>query len=135
MNKIGISSFYFKSEEINLSIDKQIDNLIYGNYRLVYCSPERLNSSSFLEKIKKVNIKHIVVDEAHCISEWGYSFRPSYRNIKRMIDTFPIATISAYSGSATSRVKKDIIKNLGIENCKVFKSSYERKNIFYEIHP
>ena len=134
MNKIGISSFYFKSEEINLSIDKQIDNLIYGNYRLVYCSPERLNSSSFLEKIKKVNIKHIVVDEAHCISEWGYSFRPSYRNIKRMIDTFPIATISAYSGSATSRVKKDIIKNLGIENCKVFESSYERKNIFYEIH-
>ncbi|MBU78893.1 MAG: hypothetical protein CMD29_02065 [Flavobacteriales bacterium] len=134
MNRIGISSFYFKSEEINLSIDEQINNLIYGNYRMVYCSAERLNSSSFLEKIKKVNIKHIVVDEAHCISEWGYSFRPSYRNIRRMIDAFPKATISAYSGSATSRVKKDIIKNLGIENCKVFESSYERKNIFYEIH-
>ena len=132
MNKIGIPSFYFKSDSNSLTIDQQISNLINGNYRIVYCSPERLTSRYFLEKIKIVDIKHIAVDEAHCISEWGHGFRPAYRSIKNIINLFPMATISAYSGSATLKVKKDIISNLGIEDCVTIDCSYKRKNIFYE---
>ena len=133
LNKIGVSSFYFKPNSRNLTIEQQLDNCIYGNYKLIYCSPERLTDLSFLNKIAQANIKHIAVDEAHCISEWGHEFRPSYRKIRNLIQLFPKATISAYSASANLMVKNDIIKNLELVNFNKFESSYERKNIHYEI--
>lgn len=133
LNKIGISSFYFKSETKNLTINQQLDNCIYGKYSLVYCSPERLNSVEFLNKIIQAKINHIAIDEAHCISEWGHEFRPSYRNIKDLIELLPKAIISVFTGSATTIVKNDIIENLGLTNFNTLESSYERKNIFYDI--
>ena len=133
LNKIGISSFYFKSETKNLTIDQQLDNCIFGNYSIVYCSPERLKNVKFLKKIIKADINHIAIDEAHCISEWGHEFRPSYRNIKDLIKLTPKAIISVFTGSATRIVKNDIIENLGLTNFNILESSYERKNIYYEI--
>ncbi len=129
----GISSFYFKSNTKHLTIDQQLDNCINGNYNIIYCSPERFGNNDFLNKIQSAKISHIAVDEAHCISEWGHEFRPSYRNIKKFTDLFPKASISAYSGSANPTVRKDIVRNLGLIKYNVIEASYERKNIFYEI--
>jgi len=134
LNQKGISAFYFKSDSARLTIDQQLDNCIHGNYSLVYCSPERLRNSDFVSKISRANIKHIAIDEAHCISEWGHEFRPSYRKIKELINTFQKIIVTAYTGSATLEVKQDIIENLELENCKTIEASYERKNIFYEIY-
>ena len=134
LNQRGIDAFYFKPDSTHLTIDQQLDNCIHGNYNLVYCSPERLKNSDFLNKISKANIKHIAIDEAHCISEWGHEFRPSYRKIKELINTFQKIIVTAYTGSATLEVKQDIIENLELENCKTIEASYERKNIFYEIY-
>lgn len=133
LNKLGISSFYFKSDSKNLTMDQQLDNCIYGNYNLVYCSPERLMNSEFLNKLSRANVNHIAIDEAHCISEWGHEFRPSYRKIKDLIKLFPNAVVTAYTGSASLRVKNDIIENLELINISKIESSYERKNIFYEV--
>ena len=134
LSEIGISSFYFKSDSKNLTTDQQLDNCIYGNYSIVYCSPEKLKNTEFLNKISRANIKHIAIDEAHCISEWGHEFRPSYRNIKDLIKIFPKAKVSAYTGSANLKVKNDIIENLGLTKFNKIESSYERKNIFYKIN-
>ena len=134
LNKLGISSFYFKSDTKNLTIDQQLDNCIHGNYNLVYCSPERFKKSNFLSKISQANITHIAIDEAHCISEWGHEFRPSYRKIKELINFFPRSSITAYTGSANLNVKNDIIENLGLANCVKIESSYERKNISYKMY-
>ena len=134
LNQKGISAFYFKSDSTRLTIDQQLDNCIHGNYSLVYCSPERLRSSDFLYKISKANIKHIAIDEAHCISEWGHEFRPSYRKIKELINMFHEIVVTAYTGSATLEVKQDIIENLELKNSKTIEVSYQRKNIFYEIY-
>ena len=134
LNKLGISSFYFKSDTKNLTIDQQLDNCIHGNYNLVYCSPERFKKSNFLNKISQANITHIAIDEAHCISEWGHEFRPSYRKIKELINFFPRSSITAYTGSANLNVKNDIIENLGLANCVKIESSYERKNISYNMY-
>ena len=129
LKKIGIPSFYFKPDSINQNINQQLDNCINGNYKVIYCSPERLNNINFLNKISKSNIKHIAIDEAHCISEWGYDFRPSYRKINQLIDLMTEIRISAYTGSASKRIINDIINNLNLKDLKIIKSSFERKNI------
>jgi len=134
LSEIGISSFYFKSDSKNLTTDQQLDNCIYGNYSIVYCSPEKLKNTEFLNKISRAKIKQIAIDEAHCISEWGHEFRPSYRNIKDLIKIFPKATVTAFTGSANLKVKNDIIENLELTKFNIIESSYERKNIFYEIN-
>ena len=134
LKKIGISSFYFKSESLNSSTNQQLDNLINGNYKIVYCSPEKFINKDFLNKISQANINHIAIDEAHCISEWGHEFRPSYRKIRKLLNLFSCATISAFTGSASKLVKNDIIKSLELENFKIIESSFERKNISYKVN-
>ena len=134
LKKIGISSFYFKSESPNSSTNQQLDNLINGNYKIVYCSPEKFVNKDFLNKISQANINHIAIDEAHCISEWGHEFRPSYRKIRKLLNILSSVTISAFTGSASKLVKKDIIKSLELENFKIIESSFERKNISYKIN-
>ncbi len=133
LKKTGIPSFYFKPNSINQNINQQLDNCINGNYKIIYCSPELLNNINFLNKISKSNIKHIAIDEAHCISEWGYDFRPSYRKINQLIDLMTEIRISAYTGSASKRIINDIINNLNLKDLKIIKSSFERKNISQKI--
>ncbi len=109
------------------------DNLQFGNYKFLYLSPEKLQSPLVLEKISQLNIQLIAIDEAHCISEWGHDFRPSYLLIKVLRDLFPKTPIIALTASATKKVLDDIIENLNLEKPVIFKKSFYRKNLVYQI--
>ena len=112
-------------------IDALIDNAIHGDYKFLYLSPERLNSELFRARVSKMNINYLIIDEAHCISQWGHDFRPDYLNIKeikRIIS--PIATI-AVTATATPTVVKEIIENLELNTPNIIKSSFRRDNLSY----
>lgn len=110
-----------------------LDNCLYGNYKLLYLSPERLQADWILERIKNLPIHLIAVDEAHCISQWGNDFRPAYLKISNLKTHFPKTPILALTASATPRVKKDILQILQIENAAVFEKSFDRANIAYMV--
>jgi len=115
-------------------LDNVLDNCIYGNYDFLYLSPERLQQSLVKERILKMNVNLIAVDEAHCISEWGHDFRPAYREIHILKELHPRVPVIAVTATATPTVEKDIIETLEFDDYKIFKSSYERSNIDYHIH-
>ena len=104
-----------------------------GNYKFLYVSPERLQSQSFLDRIKHLNVSLIVVDEAHCISQWGYDFRPSFLNIATLRKVFPLAPVLALTATATPLVVKDIQEKLQFDAPNVFKTSFVRENISYVV--
>jgi len=112
-------------------IDIILDNCIYGDYKFLYVSPERLSTECFLEKVKRMNVSLIVVDESHCISQWGYDFRPSYLRIAELRDLIPAAPVLALTATATPDVVLDIQKQLKFRNGKLFQKSFLRKNIAY----
>jgi ATP-dependent DNA helicase RecQ len=114
-------------------LDDVLDNCIYGNYDFLYMSPERLQQALVKERILKMNVNLIAIDEAHCISEWGHDFRPAYRQIITLKELHPRVPIIAVTATATRAVQEDIIKVLELEEAQVFKSSYERSNIHYNI--
>lgn len=124
-----IPATYINSSLTSYEIDKRLDFLVQGKYKLVYIAPERLNSKYFLEQLSKAEINFLAVDEAHCISEWGHDFRPDYRNITKIFAHIPRKTIAAFTATATPEVKNDIIKSLGMANPQVFVSGFERPNI------
>ena len=118
----------------NSQVNNVKNDIIKGNTKLLYVAPESLAKEDYIEFLSKINISFLAVDEAHCISEWGHDFRPEYRNLKSILDRInnkiPIIALTA---TATSKVQDDIVKNLGIKNAEVFKSSFNRPNLFYEI--
>jgi len=119
---------------INSSLDsrdteKVISGLASGIIKILYVSPEKLTNSNFAEKIKSLSPSYLFVDEAHCISEWGHNFRPSYRKIKEFINFIGIKNISAFTATATEDVRTDIIKQLGLNNPKIFVRGFERDNL------
>ena len=109
------------------------DNIRFGNYKFLYLSPERLQSPFIQEKIKQLNVNLIAVDEAHCISEWGHDFRPSYRNIKILKDLKPATPVIALTATATKEVLDDIADSLEIDDAIIFKKSFYRDNLAYQI--
>ncbi|SHI47119.1 RecQ family ATP-dependent DNA helicase [Flavobacterium haoranii] len=119
-----------------LSIDEisdLLDNCLYGNYKFLYLSPERLQQDWIIERLKQLPINLIAIDEAHCVSQWGHDFRPAYLKIKLLKEFFPTIPFLALTGSATTLVQQDIIEHLGLENVAVFKKSFERENLSYHI--
>jgi ATP-dependent DNA helicase RecQ len=108
-----------------------LDNCLYGNYKFLYLSPERLQQDWVLEKIKNLPISLIAIDEAHCVSQWGHDFRPAYLKIKGLKSFFPKVPFLALTASATEQVKKDLIEQLELETPLVFKKSFARENIAY----
>ncbi len=116
---------------------KQVkEDITNGITKLLYVAPESLTKEENVEFLKGVTLSFVAVDEAHCISEWGHDFRPEYRNLKSIInrlgDNIPIIGLTA---TATPKVQEDIIKNLGMIDAKVFKASFNRPNLFYEVRP
>jgi ATP-dependent DNA helicase RecQ len=109
------------------------DNLKFGNFKFLYLSPERLQSKFIQQKIKELNVHLVAVDEAHCISEWGHDFRPSYRNIKVIKELQPEANFIALTATANKKVLKDIADSLEFKNPTVFKKSFYRDNLAYQI--
>lgn len=112
-------------------IRKVIEKCIYGNCKFLYVSPERLSSVSFIEAMRHMPVSFIVVDEAHCISQWGYDFRPSYLKIATVRNIFPEAPVLALTASATPEVVDDIMEKLQFRERHVFRKSFRRNNISY----
>ena len=114
-------------------IDEVRDDLLAGRTRLLYVAPESLTKEENVQLLREVKISFYAVDEAHCISEWGHDFRPEYRRIRALVDQIGRAPIIALTATATPKVQSDILKNLGIPDAAVFKSSFNRPNLYYEI--
>jgi ATP-dependent DNA helicase RecQ len=125
---IALTGGIQQDELINL-----LDNCQYGNYKFLYLSPERLQSDWVFDRIKNLDINLIAIDEAHCVSQWGYDFRPSYLNISVLKEFFPKIPFIALTATATSRVKKDIVAELGLHQPQVFQQSFARKNLAYMV--
>ncbi|MBK5208398.1 MAG: RecQ family ATP-dependent DNA helicase [Flavobacteriaceae bacterium] len=109
------------------------DNLQFGGFNFLYLSPEKLQSSFIQEKIKQLNVSIIAIDEAHCISEWGHDFRPSYLKLILLKELQPNATFIALTATATQRVLEDIQNNLGLKDAKIIKKSFKRENLIYHV--
>jgi ATP-dependent DNA helicase RecQ len=116
-----------KSNEISVLLD----NCQYGNYKFIYLSPERLQTDWILDRIKQLPISMIAIDEAHCVSQWGHDFRPSYLKISNLKTHFSKIPFIALTASATKRVQEDVILQLGLKKVAIFKKSFKRKNIAY----
>lgn len=114
-------------------IDALLDNCIYGNYKFLYLSPERLQQELVQQRIQQMPVNLIAIDEAHCISQWGNDFRPAYLNCNVLRSYFPEVPTIALTATATPKVVKDITKQLEIEEATVFKKSFGRKNISLQV--
>ncbi len=112
-------------------IDRILDNCVYGNVKLLYVAPERLKSEIFVERFKKMNVSLIAVDEAHCISDWGYDFRPSYLNIHLIREMKPHVPCIALTATATPKVQEDIQSKLRLKHARIFRSSFARPNLHF----
>ena len=110
-----------------------LDNTMHGGYKLLYISPERLQTDLFQDYMREFDVSIVAVDEAHCISQWGHDFRPSYLKIADIRAVFPKAPILALTASATADVRLDIAKQLKLQEPAIFKQSFARGNIFYDI--
>ncbi len=114
-------------------IVRLFDTIKFGNYKFLYISPERLQTPLIQEKIKELKVALVAIDEAHCISEWGHDFRPSYRNIEILRTLHPNTPFIALTASATTKVIHDICTNLSLQNPEIVKNSFLRKNVAYQI--
>ena len=108
-------------------------DLLSGATKLLYVAPESLTKAENVAMLKEIKISFYAVDEAHCISEWGHDFRPEYRRIRNIVEEIGMAPIIALTATATPKVQSDILKNLGMPDATVFKSSFNRPNLYYEI--
>lgn len=133
LNKKGVKAMRIPPKSSQDEIITLFDNLKFGNYKFLYLSPERLQSLFIQQKIKELNVSFIAIDEAHCISEWGHDFRPSYRNIGIIRELLPNKAITALTATANQKVIDDIILNLKIKNAEVFKQSFIRDNLAYQV--
>ncbi len=137
----GISSENGIAHVLNSSLNKSevkmvMEDITSGVTKLLYVAPESLTKQEYVDFLQTVKISFLAVDEAHCISEWGHDFRPEYRNLRAIVNRLgsdiPIIALTA---TATPKVQEDIVKNLGIGGAKLFKESFNRPNLFYEVRP
>lgn len=133
LQKKDIKADFINSSLSKSAIDRILDNAIYGKTKILYLSPERIQSELFQERLKKMNVSFIAVDEAHCISQWGYDFRPSYLNLNILRELKPNASLMAVTASATPKVVEDIQKKLAFKHTNVIRQSFKRSNIHYRI--
>lgn len=108
-------------------------DLLSGKTKILYVAPESLTKEENISLLREINVSFYAIDEAHCISEWGHDFRPEYRRIRALIEDIGRRPIIALTATATPKVQSDILKNLGIPDAKVFKSSFNRPNLYYEV--
>ena len=130
----GIAHF-INSSLSKPAIDQVKSDILSGKTKLLYVAPESLTKEENIEFLKQLKISFYAVDEAHCISEWGHDFRPEYRRIRPIINEIGAAPLIALTATATPKVQHDIQKNLGMLDASVFKSSFNRANLYYEVRP
>ena len=143
-NQVDAVNGLFSEEGIahvlNSSLNKSqtktvMEDIRSGKTKLLYVAPESLIKEEYLDFLKEVKISFFAIDEAHCISEWGHDFRPEYRNLKLIIDKIADVPVIALTATATPKVQDDIQKTLGMTDAVVFKESFNRANLFYEVRP
>ena len=129
---VGIAHF-LNSSLSRIQIGEVRQDLISGVTKLLYVAPESLTKEENIQLLKEIKISFYAVDEAHCISEWGHDFRPEYRKIRSIVDEIQPAPIIALTATATPKVQSDILKNLRIQDATIFRSSFNRPNLYYEV--
>ncbi len=131
LNFLGIKALAVHSGMSSMEMKITLDNAVWGEYKFLYISPERLNSERFNERLEQMDVNLVVVDEAHCISQWGYDFRPSYLNIVQVRKIKPDVTFLALTATATAKVIDDIQDKLEFKKKNVLKVSFQRENLNY----
>lgn len=131
-NKEGVAHF-LNSSLNKTQIQEVKDDLLSGATKLLYVAPESLTKEENIQLLKQIKISFYAIDEAHCISEWGHDFRPEYRKIRSIVEEIGVAPIIALTATATPKVQSDIQKNLSMSDAKVFKDSFNRKNLYYDV--
>jgi ATP-dependent DNA helicase RecQ len=135
LNAIGVNAQVLNSTLTKGEMTRVKKEVLNGEVKLLYVAPESLTKEENVAFLKKAKISFVAIDEAHCISEWGHDFRPEYRRIKYIIEQLGNLPIIALTATATPKVQIDIQKNLQMEEANVFKSSFNRKNLYYEVRP
>ena len=133
LRRMGISAVAVHSGLSSRQIDIALDNCIYGDVKFLYVAPERLSSEMFRLRVDRMNVTLLAVDEAHCISQWGYDFRPSYLRIKELRRFMPNTPILALTASATPQVAKDIMEQLSFAEPNILQTSFLRPNLSYSV--
>ncbi len=134
LNQAGVHAAYINSSLSENQIAKALQNARMGQYKIIYVAPERLETDRFLSFALNADISMVTIDEAHCISQWGQDFRPSYLKILQFIDRLPVRPIvSAFTATATMVVRKDILEILQLQNPKVLVTGFDRENLFFEV--
>ncbi|QRR03028.1 DNA helicase RecQ [Dyadobacter sandarakinus] len=135
LTAFGINAQFLNSTLTKAEMNRVKTDALDGSLKLLYIAPESLTKEDNLDFLKKVRISFVAIDEAHCISEWGHDFRPEYRRIYGIIENIGSLPIIALTATATPKVQQDIRKNLQMEEAETFKSSFNRKNLYYEVRP
>ena len=134
LNQAGVHAAYINSSLTEGQITKALQYARMGRYKIIYVAPERLETERFLSFALNADISMVTIDEAHCISQWGQDFRPSYLKILQFIDRLPVRPIvSAFTATATMVVRKDILEILNLQNPKVLVTGFDRENLFFEV--
>lgn len=134
LNEIGIPATYINSTLTDSEYSQTIENILYNVYKIIYVAPERLNSDLFINLLNRLDISLVTIDEAHCVSQWGHDFRPSYREIANVIFNLkkrPI--VSAFTATATQTVRDDIIQLLHLSNPFILTTGFDRKNLNFSV--
>ncbi len=131
LNKLKIPATYLSSDMSRKQLDSKLQGAMDGRYKLLYLAPERIISDMFQFRLTEMKVSLLAVDEAHCISQWGYDFRPSYLQIATIREILPDIGIVALTASATTEVQHDIMRQLNMQHPKIFKKSFKRKNLRY----
>ena len=130
----GVKAAYLNRSLNDAQFDKAIANMAKGMYKIVYVAPERLKSGRFLNAVRRLHLSLVAVDEAHCVSQWGQDFRPSYLNIAEFISELPNRPIiGAFTATATPEVKRDIVRILGLDHPVEITTGFDRPNLFFSV--
>ncbi|MDX2196486.1 MAG: DNA helicase RecQ [Cytophagales bacterium] len=135
LSAFEVNALFLNSTLSKAEITKVKKEVLNGDCKLLYVAPESLSKEENMTFMQSANISFVAIDEAHCISEWGHDFRPEYRKIKSIVETLGNPPLIALTATATPKVQIDIQKNLQMEDALIFKSSFNRKNLYYEVRP
>ncbi|MDY3257544.1 MAG: RecQ family ATP-dependent DNA helicase [Ruminococcus callidus] len=134
LNQTGIPTCFINSSQEFAEQIEVVNGIKRGNYKIVYAAPERLMTPFFLNLCQQIHISSITIDEAHCVSQWGQDFRPSYLEISDFIKALPVRpVVSAFTATATSQVKSDICEMIGLENPEIVSTGFDRPNLYFSV--